>query len=246
VTTVKPAWLVAAVSSASMVMTACHAGTERRERAKLSDPARQVDLFVVLCDGGTPCDDFDRKSPTMVDTLHLELADCLGSETAALFGSWSVAGADSRLFAWEAEVRYGGVFPAFHHLGANLGCFDEHPPAHSPDVGIRSDPDGFDWAQLEGDDVFIPFRGQATLDHALVARARLDTGDAAAAPRVTVSVEGPDATPVAHPGLGPGDSFSWGGYRAAVVRIIPPQEALVGAIGWVEIRLSGGTPRRAP
>jgi hypothetical protein len=143
-------------------------------------------------------------------------------------------------------VRFGGVFPAFNRVGTNLGCFDEHPPAHTPDVGVRVDPDGFSWAKLEGDDVFIPLRGKATLDHVLVAKARLDTGDAALVPRVTVSVEGSGASPLAYPGLGPGDSFPWGGRRAAVVRIVAPEEGLIGAIGWVEIHLSEGTPRRLP
>jgi hypothetical protein len=228
--------------SASMVVTACHLrDDDRRERVRL-DPAYKVDLFKVLCDGGTYCDDFDRSHPSMT-ALHLELADCKEGETAVLFGSWSAADSSSPLFGWEAEVRYGGVFPAFHRVGANLGCFDEHPPAHTPDVGVRVDPDDFDWARLEGDDVFIPFRGKATIDRAFIASAKLDIGPSAAGPRVTVSVEGPDASLGSFPGIGPGDSFSWGSHRAAIVRVVAPQDGLIGAIGWVEIDLSGRAPR---
>jgi hypothetical protein len=230
-------WSTVAALSASMVLTACRTrNDERRQRAPLGDPAYQVDLFKVLCDGGAYCDDFDRTHPSMTD-LHLELADCLTGETAVLSGSWPVASPDSVLFAWEAEVRYGGVFPAFHRVGANLGCFDEHPPAHTPDVGVRVDPDGFEWAKLQRDDVFIPFRGRATLDHASSARARLDTGTLGSVPSVTVTVDGPDASLGAFLGLAPGDSFSWGRHRAAIVRVVAPQEELVGTIGWVEIRL---------
>jgi hypothetical protein len=236
-------WGAAAMMSASTVVTACHArDDERQQRARPTDPAYQVDLFKILCDGGTYCDDFDRMHPSMT-ALHLELADCKASETALLFGSWSVADANSPLFGWEAEVRYGGVFPAFNRVGTNLGCFDEHPPGHTPDVGVRVDPEGFEWARLEGDDVFIPFRGKATIDHAFTASAKLDIGASGAGSRVTVFVEGPDASLGSFPGLGPGDGFSWGGHRAAIVRIVTPQDGLVGAIGWVEIDLSGGVPR---
>jgi hypothetical protein len=243
VTTEIFAWSAAALISATMVVTACHAGDdERRARARLTDPAYQVDLFKVLCDGGTYCDDFDRTHPSMT-ALHLELADCMASETAVLFGSWSV-GSDSSRFGWEAEVRYGGVFPTFHRVGTNLGCFDEHPPAHTPDVGVRVDPDGYEWAKLEGDDVFIPFRGKATLDNAFAARVALDVGAPGPVPRVTVSLEGPDASLTSVANLGPGDTFSWGGHRARIVRVVAPQEGLVGAIGWVEIALSGGAPGR--
>ena len=135
-------------------------------------------------------------------------------------------------------MRPGGVFPVPGYTAVSLSCSDEHWQVHSPDIGLRFDPDGFDWAKLAADDVFIPLRGKASIEDVSVATATLDAVDGDRDRRLTVSITEADASTAAHDGLEPGDTFPWGRYRARVVRIVAPQGATLGAIGWVEIHLS--------
>ncbi len=227
---------------------ACDVRGDRRLDAGSTSASAPVDLYRVLCDGKRYCDDFDRGSnPVTYFGGSINLADCLTNGGAALFGSWSLDDADSHRFEWEGDVRLGGLFPTLGHVAAVVGCADEHPPMHSPDVGVALDPDGFAGARLEGDDVFIPLRGQATLDGRFRATASLDNPGVPSSPRVTVTVEGPGAPRTLHGGLGLGETFLWGGARARVVRVVAPQEGLLGAIGWVEISLSeSAAPARTP
>jgi hypothetical protein len=230
------------LASAVAATAACRTHGDRTGEEGSASGGR-VDLSVALCDGKSPCEDFDFLSPEMFLHAHVSLTDCFPNQTALLFGAWSVRDAGSRPFEWQAEVRLGGVFPSIGHVSTNLGCTDEYTQMHSPDVGLAIDPDGFAWAKLAGQDVFIPFRGTATVDGDFHATAEFDAADAAAAPRVTVSVDGPDAPPTRHADLGRGDSFAWSSYRAVVVRVVAPQDGLLGVIGWVEIRLTDWASR---
>jgi hypothetical protein len=230
------------LTSGVAATAACRTHGDRTGETGSANRGR-VDLSVALCDGKSPCEDFDFRSPEMFLHAHVSLTDCFPDQTALLFGAWSVEDAGARPFEWQAEVRLGGVFPSIGHVSTNLGCTDEYTQMHSPDIGLAIDPDGFAWAKLAGEDVFIPFRGTATVDHDFHATAVVDAAGAAAAPRVTVSVDGPDAPPTRQAGLGPGDSFAWGSYRAVVVRVVAPQDGLLGAIGWVEIALADWVSR---
>ena len=89
-------------------------------------------------------------------------------------------------------------------------------------------------------EVFIPFDGEATIDHDFHAKARLDGRDDVSAARVTISVVGSDSARTEHHGVGSGDTFPWGSYRAFVVRVVEPQDGRLGAIGWIQIKLSPG------
>ena len=131
------------------------------------------------------------------------------------------------------------------HVGVELGCSDEHPPLHSPDVGVALDPDGFAWARLEVGDVFIPIHGKATLDGRFAATASLDNPGVPSSPRITVTTTGPGAPQTSHGGLGPGDTFLWGVDRARLVRVVPAREGLLGPIGWVESRCRSPTAHAA-
>jgi hypothetical protein len=222
-------------------MAACHGhGDREQETTSVVDASHPVTLYDFVCDGKRYCHDFDYRHPDPFLGASIGVTECKAKQTAVLFGFWSVQDASSRPFEWSAEVRFGGVFPSLGHVGTNMGCGNEHPQALSPEAIVAADPDGFAWAMLDGDDVFIPLRGEATIDHAVHATAVLDGTDSASAPRVTVSTEEPPAPPSAHRGLGLRDSFPWGGHRATVVRVVAPQDGVLGAIGWVEVSLSDG------
>ena len=228
-------------------ITACRVRSESSESTGLTSSPLPLALVRTICDGKRYCDDFNRASPEVFFGALIGLTDWLPHEPAVLFGSWSIEDAASRPFEWAAEVRVGGVFPSRAHMATNIGCFEEHREIHSPAVAVAIDPDGFAWARLEGDDVFIPFHGKATIDGDIHATAALDRPDAAAPARVTVSVDERDASPTAHGGLASGDTFPWGAHRATIVRIVTPQDSVLGAIGWVEIRLADGAePGRDP
>jgi hypothetical protein len=205
----------------------------------------EVDLYRAFCDGNSVCEDFDDHGEAFFGDA-MKVVDCVANQTVLLAGWWLVEDAASRPFEWEAEVRIGGVFPTRGHVATNTFCVDEHWQMHSPDVGVAFDPNGFAWARLEGEDVFIPLRGKATIDHEFHATAVVDPSDAASALHVRVTVEGPDASRAFSGDLGHGDSFQWGTRRATVVRVVAPEAGLLGPIGWVEIRLADIKPARSP
>src|SRR6185312_1756431 len=87
-------------------------------------------------------------------------------------------------------------------------------------------------------DVFIPLHGKGVIDNRFQATVVVEGADSAA-PRVTVSIEGPTPTPEVHAGMALGDTFPWGPHVATVVRVVNAQEgAAMGLIGWVEIGIA--------
>lgn len=78
------------------------------------------------------------------------------------------------------------------------------------------EPQGFDWAALADDEVFIPFQGEATLDHSFRATATLDRAADGSATHVNVSLGDLDASHTETPALGAGDRFAWGSHEATV------------------------------
>jgi hypothetical protein len=222
----------------------CRRSGDRRQDADSTSPSDSIDLVVALCDGASICEDFDRVGPFRFDGASIGIVDCLTNGGAALVGSWSLDDAGSHPFEWEADARLGGFFPTRGHVGVEVGCGDEHPQVHSPDVGVALDPDGFAWARLDVGDVFIPIGGKATLDGRFGATASLDN-PGVPSPRITVTTTGPEAPQTSRGGLGPGDTFLWGVARARLVRVVPAREGLLGPIGWVEIALSDPTTHAA-
>jgi hypothetical protein len=167
------------------------------------------------------------------------VSGCDGAK-ARMFGSWRVDDASSRSFGWSASVPPGAVFASLNGPVAALGCEppDDRIPLATTRVAYYLT--GLDWAELEGDDVFVPFDGQAIIDHEVHARATLDAHGDASPPRVTISVESADVDRAVHPGLGQGDVLPIGRYEATVVRVIEPQSGFLAPIGWVEIKLAEG------
>ncbi|HEX4447734.1 MAG TPA: hypothetical protein VH044_13385 [Polyangiaceae bacterium] len=208
-------------------------------------PSGRVDLFEPLCRFHPySCTEYDYSldGEDLLGT-RMHVANCLDGEKAILAGSWSIDDAAARPFEWEAEVRRGAIFPLPRHWATSIGCGNIHPPTFSPAALMVRDPGGFEWAALEGDDVFIPLRGKATID-GVEARAALDGIDGGSAPRVTVSTTSTPAPhgPAARARLASGDSFAWGSHIARIVRIVEPQGGSLGAVGWVTIALSEGGP----
>ncbi len=201
----------------------------------------RIDLYRAICDGNARCETFD---DTYADFFgaHVGLADCRDDQTAFVYGSrvgeesWSVTAL--RTFEWEAEVRFGGVFPSEGHVATNLGCSDVHFQFHSPFLAMQVDSDEFDWARPASGNVFIPLHGSATVDHEFAATARLDGRADAPEPRVTVTIDEPHAAASRYAGLGPGDGFQWGRRLATVVRVVAPEDGIVAVTGWVEICLA--------
>jgi hypothetical protein len=196
----------------------------------------QERLWDALCNGVGKCTDVYHADPEWFFGGRIGLVDCARDQTATLFGEWPDGDAGPWHFAWRAEVRVGGVFPSLGQATTITGCIDMHWQIHSPTISLAVGPDRLAWARLEDDDVFVPFQGSAALDHTWVATAALEATDGAP-PRIDVSVHQGDASLAAFDGLKTGDSFPWGPHRAVVFRIVPPQPGMLGAVGWVEVRL---------
>jgi hypothetical protein len=235
----KLAWIAWSllISSSAVTLPACQRHEDGNVDAGMADQ-HSLDLYHAVCNGKRYCDDFDTRWPYRYLGATIGLTGCVGSDTVSLFGSWDVDDAGSRPFEWKATVRRGGVFPSSGFLAASLGCVNYGRKLPFPGVLVAFEPEGFAGANLGGDDVFIPLQGEATIDHGSRAIAMLDDPADASALHVTVSVEDPGAARTEHRGLGPGDRFSWGAYRATIVQVVRPQEGTLGAIGWVEIKPS--------
>jgi hypothetical protein len=212
-------------------------GCRRHHEPRDEGAGEPADLYLAICTGKRVCDDFDSREPARFFDAFVGITDCV-KDAGALFGSWQIEDADSRPFEWKANVRRGGVFPSLGHTATNLGCGFYRPQAPLANGAVALDPDGFAWAKLERDDVFIPLGGEATIRHEFHATASLDQPGDASIPRTTVSVEGSRAARTVYAGLGRGDRFPWGKDGATVVRVVGPQSGVLGAIGWVEIELT--------
>jgi hypothetical protein len=238
----KPTWMAILSMLTSCAAPATVSRAHRDAGPEPASPPAEDPLFDTTCESRQYCRDIDVENPDLDFGAEIGLVDCTAYKGASLRGSWPVEGTTAQ-FEWQAEARVNSVFPTLGPMVTYLGCAQRHPEVHSPEVLIARNPDGLDWARLEGDDVFIPLSGSATLDRVFHATAVLDARDGASEPRVTVSIEEPPLArpPARHPDLGRGDGFSWGYHRATVIRIVPTQERALGAIGWVEINLSDGT-----
>jgi hypothetical protein len=218
---------------------ACQAPARKGADAGAAGPSGPS-LRDMFCDGARRCADLDYRQPGPQYGAQIGVNDCLTHQVAVLYGSWSLDDAGSRPFEWEAPVWPGGIFPTLGHVAANFGCGNQHPQEVSPEALVGFDLDGFDWARLQGDDVFIPVDGKATIDHGPKASATFDERAGRASPRATVSIEGPHGSSTIHAGVERGDSFPWGNRRATVVRVVASQGKMLVPIGWIEVALSDG------
>jgi hypothetical protein len=236
---------IASMLMSCVAATACAAHGDpvpHRKPATLpAAPPPRDPHFDTQCEQRHYCSRFDREYGYLGLGAEISLDDCTVHKGASLSGSWGEHGARLR-FQWRAPVPVDGVFPTLSHTVAFLGCAEAHPEVHSPVALIAQNPDGLDWAELEGADIFIPLSGEATVDEAFRATAAIEPTDGGSPLHVTVAVQGPPpAPPAQYRGLGRGDTFPWGDHRVTVIRIMPPQDGELGVIGWVEIDLLGHT-----
>ncbi len=236
---------IASILMSSVAATACEAHGDpvphRRPATLPAAPPPRDPHFDIQCEQRHYCSRFDREYGYHGLGAEISLDDCTVHKGASLSGSWGELGARLR-FQWRAPVPVGGVFPTLSRMVAYLGCAEAFPQGHSPVVRIAQNPDGLDWAEPEGDDIFIPLFGEATVDEAFRATAAIEPTDGGSALHVTVWIQGPSpAPPAQYRGLGRGDTFPWGDHRVTVIRIMPPQDGELGVIGWVEIDLLGHT-----
>jgi hypothetical protein len=233
--------LAAALMAASIppTMAACKETDSRSVKADLPAEAAMWNLTVEICRVRGKCDDVASHWSEYFSGALIGISGC-DDEKARMFGSWQVDDADSRSFEWSALVPRGAAFASLNGLAAALGCVPPDGTTPLTNTRVAYSLTGLDWAKLEGDDVFVPFDGQAIIDHEVHARATLDARGDASPPRVTISVESADVDRAVHPGLGHGDVLPMGRYAATVVRVIEPQSGVLAPIGWVEINLSEG------
>jgi hypothetical protein len=198
-----------------------------------------IDLTDVVCGTRAYC------TPVTGDTVEEVQGASIGVDhcetdagPAAFFGGWQVHG-EQPSFEWKGPVRTGGVFPSVGYLATPVQCTPKDRCFPFPSSTVAVSLTGFDWATLQGDDVFIPFGGQATIERGFHATASLDAGADAAAARATIWAEGLHGAQTTD--TAPGDTFGWGRYLASVVRIVQPQDGVLGPVGWVEVRLSEPT-----
>jgi hypothetical protein len=210
--------------------------------ANYVSPYKPVDgqdrIWGLLCEGGGNCIDVPEGIPQLLSGgAAIGVTDCTKDQTAALFGDWPDWDAGPWHFEWSAEVRVGRVFPSNGLATTVVRCFDIHWQIHSPTAKVPLATDRLAWAKLQDGDVFVPFHGDATLDYEWTATAALSDEDGAP-PRATVSIRRGDASSTPYGPLAVGDAFAWGDHRASIVRIVLPQPVMLGAIGWVEVRLA--------
>ena len=233
--------LAAALMAASILptMAACKGADSQRVEAE--DPAETVmwDLTMATCTVRGKCDDVGSHWSEYFNGALIGISGCDGRK-ARMFGSWQVDDADSRSFEWSASVPPGAAFASLNGSAAALGCVPPDGTNPLTHTRVAYSLTGLDWANLEGDDVFVPFDGQAIIDHEVHARATLDARGDASPSRVTISVESAGVARAVHPGLGPGDVLPIGRYATTVVRVIEPRSGFLAPIGWVEIKLSEG------
>lgn len=195
-----------------------------------------TDLSWAVCRVRGECNDLSSYSAERIRDDYIGLDHCGGAEGAAFFGWWQVEGRPSRSFEWKGPVRTGGVFPSHGYLATPVECTPADRCDPFPTTTVAVELNGLDGVKPQDDDVFIPLRGHATLDHMFHASATLDDRGDAAGPRATILAEGEHGAKTTDAAIG--DTFAWGRYVGAVVRIVEPRSGVLEPIGWVEIKLS--------
>jgi hypothetical protein len=170
-----------------------------------------------------------------------EVSHGIPNQICWMSGSWPITDSGGPPFEWQAGVPVEGVFPSLHDVFVVSACIDVHPGAHRLDVFYALVTKRYERSRLADGDVFIPFLGQATLDHQFVAMAAFKPAiDGTSAARVAITIQGGEA-PQSYPDLAACERFVWGSHRATVVRLVPRRDpgygVTDGEIGWAEVRL---------
>jgi len=190
------------------------------------------------CDAAVDCRTFDLGAHQTVDNVDLAFVDHHSpfDADAVFAGSWPLDQARAHTFAWTVRVPRDDVFP----LRGALAALSRQWGTTAPDgalgwsATLRLRPPGAEGAPAP-DHVFVPLRGDATLDGARAIAVVTWPPRDSHTPTVTVRVTPADATARVYPDMGAGDSFPWAGRRATVARVVQPEAPFV---GWVEVALS--------
>jgi hypothetical protein len=150
------------------------------------------------------------------------------------------------VYAFQAKLplQKRDVFPSRYGLVDLDGCAhadplgrpgDERPIPHDAFVFRDQSWLPTDLA-LADDDVYIPLKGEASLDSGWVATAQLVGGGSdGGAVAATIAVAHRSEPPVVHPALRVGDAFPWSDREATLVRIVEPRPPHV--TGWIEVKV---------
>jgi hypothetical protein len=228
--------------SAALVVAVFAYRWHRRRGAEATAPAptRLPTLSSLVCLIRGACDSAYSNLPLGFKSTYTGVGQCEDIVEPDLFGGWPLDDAGTHLFEWNASILVGGVFPSLGSLAVPIGCAKPRNSYPFAMATIAFDLTGVDWAKPDGDDVFILFQGESTLDHEFHATARFDAREDGAPPRATIVADGARGRETLHAQAG--DAFAWGPYRASVVRIIEPHYDELEPIGWVEIGLSEPKP----
>jgi hypothetical protein len=209
-------------------------------KATTPAPTQLPTLSSLVCLVRGACDSAYSNLPLGFKSTYTGVKRCEDIVEPDLFGGWPLDDAGAHSFEWNASMLAGGVFPSLGSLAVPIGCAKPRKSYPFAMATIAFDLTGVDWAKPDGDDVFILFQGESTVDHEYHAKAAFDPGEDGASPRATIVADGPAGPETLH--ARSGDSFAWGHYQAAVVRIIEPHYDVLEPIGWVEIKLSAPKP----
>jgi hypothetical protein len=195
---------------------------------------------LIACGKTIKCASLLGGSPSIEGNAHVVLTSCdeKPAEEMRFRGSWGRADASAPVFAWSARVHEDEVFPLHGVLAGFIHCDDskeDNGGRPGPLVELELEPAGFAWLAPAPDHVFVPFDGEATLDHDGPATAALDAiPDAAPTPPVTMRVARAGEPPRVYEHLHVGSRFPWAEHPATIVRIVVPRPPIA---GWVEVAL---------
>ena len=229
--------------------------------AKLIPMARRALVLVGLCAGcHSPCDEgYDRLPVDPCRTHQCEYIEARAPGEAPYllkgaafdirdFGlacpidvSWPLSNERSRRFQAMVLPEKGDLFPLRDGLVELSFCqpLRHQPPVRAPYAAVVVNPDTARWPPLAPDEVFIPMRGDATLDETTYVSVRSDRqpDGGVASPFISVFFSSAQAP---YRGLREGDAFRWGDTEARIVRIVRTCDWW-DSCGWVVVRLSART-----
>jgi hypothetical protein len=157
---------------------------------------------------------------------------------------WDLSDRTDYGFQAKFAAQKGDVLPSRRGLFELLSC-DKLDPRGRPGkefailhyaIFFHGDHDLPTELAIAPDDVFIPLKGEASLDWEWVATAELvDSGGDGGLPSAAITVvhRSQPVSDVVHPRVRVGDTFRWSHRMATVVRIVEPQPPHLA--GWIEV-----------
>ncbi len=167
----------------------------------------------------------------------------LSTDPCELFVAWDVGPPSAVRFQAKMYPFPGDILPlpeGFAKMQFCLGVRQGPTGARRPVAGVWTEPE-VALPALAPDDVFIPLRGEATLNGNLYTHAVIEqrgpTHGVPLSVRIGIAARGKGSS---FEGLHEGDTFTWGDYHATVVHIVVSVDGVSGTLddGWIEVNLS--------